>query len=208
MKFFKISLLLLIFCACNTNKEESSKYSNDFYIYQLLDEEISYTNNILKNQIENKLNQGNSLNNKGLKTYDKLTKEYLNYLEKTISELENSVKSAVSQEKYFDEINKSSYVNNYFFSNNDYSQKGSEFISKTTKYRNQISLLIKDENFLKKLEVTLGTENFFDQNGNLIKHLNAMYLDQPLRGILTRLKYKQKNVLELEYEFLNNLASK
>ncbi len=182
----------------------SCKKENDpFFMYGLLNSEFDNSSQILKIQIEESLLNDKLINDESAKKYHSLTTEYINYLDKTYSELISS--SNIQKDENYDiEFSKKEYINELFFTENEYSKKGNEFISKMNNYRIGILELINDENLTKRVNLTLNTNNIQDHEGKKIKYLNYIYEDKPLISVLTYMKSKEKSILEFESDFLKN----
>ncbi|MGJ8594225.1 MAG: hypothetical protein ACSHXF_16870 [Aquaticitalea sp.] len=208
MKYIKILLLFIFIHSCKTDTkpelQTDTERNDTFAMYGLLMEEFNYSNGILREQLtddltEKKLNEIHSV-----KIYDSLTKQYLNLLDQTYSELINSA-NIQDQTNYFGELSKKSYVNDYFFVGSDYSESGTEFVSKTENYRNGILELVTNKNLAKRINGILDTKDITNREGKQVKHLNYLYKDMPLISVLTFLKHKEKSVLEFENEYLKNI---
>lgn len=199
----KITFLLLLVIASSC-KQETDPYS----MYALLTEEFVYSSEMLKVQIAESLSNDKLINNESAKVYDSLTSEYITYLDKTYSELITNPK--IEKDRSYDgEFSKKEYINDLFFAGEDeYNEKGTEFISKLEKYRTEILKLIKDKNLAKRVNATLNTMYIQNREGKKIKYLNYLYQDMPLISVLTHMKNKEKSILEFENDFLKNIQLK
>ena len=195
----KITFLLLLVIASSCNQE-----NEPYFMYGLLNEEFVYSSEMLKVQIAESLSNDNLINNESAKVYDNLTSKYLAYLDKTYSELISHPK--IEKDRSYDgEFSKKKYINDLFFIGDEYSEKGTEFISKLEKYRTEILKLIKDRNLKKRVNTTLNTMYIQNREGKKIKYLNYLYQDMPLISVLTHMKNKEKSILEFENDFLKNI---
>ncbi len=205
---YSIPILFLIIFSCkpdskpglNTVSEKTSTYA----MYGFLIEEFSYSQGILQEQIIQSLGDGILNEIPSVKAYDSLTKIYLKFLNQTESELMNALNSE-SELNYSGGLSKKEYVNNYFFSNKDYSQKAIEFISKTDRYRNEIKKLGLNDNLRRKIDRTLNTGMITNRKGEKIKHMDYFFKDMPLISVLAYLEHKEKCVLEFENEYLKSI---
>ncbi len=166
-----------------------------------MNEEFSFSSMILKNQIDESLHNEKIINSKDVKKYDRLTNEYLSYLDNLYSELINNPK-IVTPTNYNGEISKKEYVNDLFFMNEKYSSDANDFIDKTNVYRTEILKLIGDKNLIKKVNHTLNTSDFITRDGKKLKNLDFLYKDMPLISVLTHLKRKENAILEIENDYL------
>lgn len=196
MKKTTFLLLLVITYSC---KQENDPY----FMYGLLNSEFDNSSEILKVQIAESLLNDKLINNESVKKYDSLTTEYIKYLDKTYSDLISSPK--IKKDENHDlEFSKIEYINDLFFAENEYTEKGTEFTSKMNNYRTGILELIKDKNLAKRVKLTLNTKNIRNGEGKKIDYLNYIYQDKPLIGVLTFMKNKEKSILEFENDFLKN----
>jgi GldM N-terminal domain len=191
-------LLLLLLVITYSCKQENEPYS----MYGFLNEEFVYSSEMLKVQVAENLTNEKLINNESAIAYDTLTSDYLNYLDKTYSELFEKIEIPAD---YNGELSKKKYVNELFFDESNYNEKGAEFISKMVKYRTEILNLIKDKNLAKRVEGTLSTMDIQNREGKKFKYLTYLYHDMPLISVLTHIKSKEKSILEFENEFLKNL---
>ena len=143
----------------------SCKQENDpYFMYGLLNSEFDNSSEILKVQIAESLLNDKLINNESVKKYDSLTTEYIKYLDKTYSDLISSPK--IKKDENHDlEFSKKEYINDLFFAENEYTEKGTEFISKMNNYRTGILALIKDKNLAKRVKLTLNTKNIRNGEG-------------------------------------------
>nr|WP_321230903.1 hypothetical protein [uncultured Psychroserpens sp.] len=196
MKKIAFLLLLVITYSC---KQENDPY----FMYGLLNSEFDNSIEILKVQIAESLLNDKLINNESVKKYDSLTTEYIKYLDKTYSDLISRPK--IKKDENHDlEFSKKKYINDLFFAENEYTEKGTEFISKMNNYRTGILELIKDKNLAKRVKLTLNTKNITNVEGKKIDYLNYIYQDKPLISVLTFMKNKEKSILEFENDFLKN----
>ena len=121
--------------------------------------------------------------------YDKLTKEYLKYL--------NGI------EKQYEENTK-----NPFFENGKYSDKGKEYLKKTELYESEILKLVQNNQTKNQVRAKVGAYSVITLDGYEVKHLDYYFDDLPHKGIVTYLKFRRQGILELEKDFLNNFLIK
>lgn len=194
MKIKNILILLVaILSSCNSkNKIESN---SELTYKMLMKENVSYTNYLTK-EIQEKI-QKNDKDIRVLK-YDSLTKDYLNYITKIEIELRKKTTQIL-------------------FKNNDYSQKGKEFIHNAKEYKANIESIVVAENFKKRLNLVLNVNDLQapeygiadnNETGKIIvgktyiKYLNHYFQDLSNIQALTLLSNKKKNILELENEYI------
>ena len=134
------------------------------------------------------------------KYYDSLTIDYINYLERLEKEINSNSTSIL-------------------FEDDDYSDKGKEFIKRSKTYKTQIDSLGRDyPNFCKRANLALNVNDVAQpQNIDQIANNETgkgkpntvyfRYLDFHFNGLsniqgLAFINYRKRNVLELENEFL------
>lgn len=197
MKKITFLLLFVILYSC---KQENESFS----MYGILNDEFVTSREILKIQIEENLTSKKLINNESAKTYDDLTSEYLNYLDKTYSEIINNPEIK-KPDNYHGEFSKKEYINDFFILKDNYNKKGIEFISKMEKYRTEILKLIKDKNLAKRAKETLNTMYIRNHEGMKINYLNYYYQDRPLISVLAHMKHRENSIIEMENDFLKNI---
>ncbi|GGG46679.1 hypothetical protein [Bizionia arctica] len=210
MKHILFLLSFVILYSCKTDSKAELKAGSEesfaYDMYGLLIEEFNANNEIMKEQISDILYNKNLIEDNNAKIYDSLTTQYVAYLDNTYSELINHPKTDPSY--YGGELSKIEYTNNFFFNGEDYSETGTEFISKMDNYRTEILKLVKDQNLKRRINNMLTTtldSSIRTRDGQLIKALDYFYKDMPLISVLTRIKNKERSILEFENDFLKNL---
>jgi hypothetical protein len=191
--------MALIAISCNSKKETDNNEFN--FIYSVIKKENDKHILYLSENINTIVNE--NAENKNIKVYDSLTQNYLKY----ISNIENGISQNTSKT---------------FFEGDNYSPKGKEFIKKTKKYKLEIEKLIVCENFKKRFNLILNTndvhvseikDKIADNNemGKIeINRTYIKYLDYYFRGlsnyqILAFISNKKTKILELENEYLVKL---
>ena len=200
MKKLLFLFLLVITYSCKQQKESN-------IMYGFLNEEFVFSSEILKVEISENLKKDKIINNKSAKLFNSLTTEYLKYLNQIYSELTNNPKIK-EDSSYEGELSKKEYSNKLFFIGEEYSEKGTEFVSKLEKYRTEILKLIENKNLVKRVNISLNTDYILNREAKKINYLNYIYKDLPLISVLAHLKNKEKSILEFENEFLKNIELK
>ena len=148
MKKITLIFLLIIISSCKQGNEPYSMYG-------LLIEEFVHSNGMLKDQIDENFSNENLINDKSSQLYHNSTTEYLNYLDRTYSELINKIKDP---HDYNGELSDIELVNSFFFNGEEYNEKATEFVSKLENYRTEISNLIVNKNLVKRVLSELNTD--------------------------------------------------
>jgi len=181
----------------------SCKEDEKTIMYGFLQEQFYDSSNILKNQISEILISNNFTDKIQVKEYDSLTRQYLLYLENIHSDLTNLIKiknSTISA----NELSKIKYGNDFFFDGENYSARGTEYITQMETYRTEILNLVDDKFLRKRIDLILKTSDKVNRDGENIKYLDWFYKDMPIIAILTHIKNQERTILEIENDFLKN----
>ena len=188
-------LLVLIICSCNSKNE--SKNTEEL-TYQFLTKENEKYNSYLLDNIKTEIEKHK--NNSEIISYEKFTKDYLDYL--------SIVESEISKNN-----------SDIFFEKDNYSNKGKVFIKKTEFYKNEIEKLVSSENLKKRINLVLNTNDVGidaegkqiaknNENGEIkVNNVYVKYLDYYFRQLsinqtLTFISAKKRAILEIENEFV------
>jgi len=192
----KTTLILLIATLCSCNSKSESESTSQLTYEMLAKENVIYINYLSEN-IQSKIQKNNK--DARILKYDSLTKGYLNYI--TIIETEIKRKST-----------------QILFENNDYSQKGKEFIQNAKEYKACVEMLGLSENFRKRVNLVLNVNDLQapekgvaqnNETGKIIvgktylKYLNYYFQDLSNIQALALISNRKKNILELENEFIS-----
>ncbi|WP_160289475.1 hypothetical protein [Psychroserpens mesophilus] len=194
MRYITTFLLLIIITSCNSNQktESNSIFGKDIDgMFGILSTKTDQSIVFLMDDIHAKIlrNDYDSLSLIKIQKYDKLTKDYLKYL--------NGI------EKQYAENNV-----NPFFTNGRYSDKGTEYIKKTELYEKELLKLANNNQTKNRIRAKAGAYSVIAINGYEAKHLDYYFDDLPHKGIVTYLKFRQQSILELEKDFLNEILIK
>ena len=188
-------LIVIILSSCNS-KQDSNKLCD--VSFSMIIKDNSKLNVYLNENIKSKVEKNK--NNKNIRSYDSLTKIYLNYLSAIDTEISNN-------------------TTDIFFDDNKYSTKGKEFINKTKAYKTEIEKIVLSQNLRKRIDLLLNTNDIeltednddgFERSEiseNKKEKIFIYYLDYYYRGFsnsqsLVFLSNKKRGVLELENEFI------
>lgn len=193
-------LLLIIIFSCQQENES-------FVTYEFLHQEFEYSTRTIRSQIAENLKKEKLIKNELANVYDSLTSQYLDYLDKTYSELLNDLKPEYYENSH-KQLSKTKFSNELFFVNYEYSEKGADFVSKMKNYRIEILKLVDNENLEDRINFLLQTKDVTTRNAKKIKYLNYHYKDLPLISVLTYIKHKENSIVLLENDFLKNILLK
>lgn len=178
-----------------------------FYLINQQNDEHCF---LIVKEIENKISQveNDSLKSKILE-FDKLTKDYVHYIEGITNKLFENVNindnKTVTNNKVFSE---SKYVNELFFEGDKHSLEGKEFIEKISFYRTQILQLTENNSLKEKVYFILSAENALNREGKEIDWLEYHFKNFPMIAVITKLKVYKKDVLQLENDFIDYILNK
>jgi gliding motility-associated protein GldM len=106
----------------------------------------------------------------------------------------------------YESMDKTEFLNSYFFKGDGYTQKGQEFIDKINGYRNNInSTLGKDNKFSARLEKRFNTNIEIDTDGKEVPWLKYRYEGFPLIASLTNLTQLQADIKNTESDIISDL---
>ncbi len=188
----KKTILFLIFALFLV----SCKKDSTFDAFQKLNQEIDEQSFALKQELNGKINEikSDSLKLIALE-YDQLTKDYYDYLNQIIQGLPVSENKSLSKNKE---------VNKFFFDDG----KGKNWVEINNIYKEKI-LKLTEKNLLKeKIQSDLDMENAIDKNGTKVDWLEHYFRDFPAITAVAKLKSYQKDILQLENKFIDDLLNK
>ena len=188
MKKFTFLILSLIISSCNLDQNSTTDADLMLGIlYSQTEETIIY----VKDDIHAKILRidYDSISKLKIRKYDNLTKQYISYLRN----IENQFFETTS---------------NPFFENGAYSEEGKGYLKKTNFYKNEILELIGDSQLKNSVNSKVGTYNIVAINGRELKHLDYIYDNTSRKGIALYLKLREKNILELEKDYINTFIIK
>ena len=183
-------LLIIVFYSCE-------KKETDYTMYGLLQEQSFLISSILQDEISKTILDYDLNNNKRVKKFDSLTKEYMVYLENINSDL-------IEFSGSYEELAAHKYSTDFFFNGEKLSPKGVEYISKMDTYKIEIQKLVHDENLNKRIDLIFDIPNHAKQKDQEFDYVKWYYKDMPLISIIAFLRNKQRSILEIENEFLKN----
>ncbi len=194
MRNISILLLSILISSCNSNlKSESNSISETDIdgMFGILNSKCDQSIVFLMDDIHAKIlrNDYDSLDVVKIQKYDILTKDYLKYL--------SGIEKQYAENKV-----------NPFFTNGKYSEKGTEYLNKTELYEKEILKLADNNQTKNRIRAKAGAYSVIAKNGYEAKHLDYYFDDLPHIGIVTYLKFRQKSILELEKDFLNEILIK
>lgn len=187
----KKTILFLIFALFLV----SCKKDSTFDAFQKLNQEIDEQSFALKQELNGKINEikSDSLKLIALE-YDQLTKDYYDYLNQIIQGLPVSENKSLSKNKE---------VNKFFFDDG----KGKNWVEINNIYKEKILKLTENNLLKEKIQSDLDMENAIDKNGTKVDWLEHYFRDFPAITAVAKLKSYQKDILQLENKFIDDLLN-
>src|SRR5690554_4958346 len=174
----------------------SCKKDSTFEAIQKLNQEIDEQSFALEQELKNKISE---IKNDSLKSivleYDQLTKDYYDYLNKIIQELPVSENQDLSGSEESDKL---------FFEDG----KGKHWVETNNIYKEKILKLTENNLLKEKIQSDLDMENAIDKNGTKVDWLEHHFRDFPAITAVAKLKSYQKDILQLENKFIDDLLNK
>lgn len=107
----------------------------------------------------------------------------------------------------YESMDKTEFLNSYFFIGDDYTEQGQNFLNKIDSYRkNVIEVLGEDSKFKSTIENRFATESVVNSNtGKTVEWLKARYEGFPLVASLTNLTQMQADIKNTESDIVTDL---
>lgn len=133
----------------------------------------------------------------------KYSANFYTYLEGLKSEMT----ATVENKKAYESMDKTDFLDTYFFKGDGYTEKGQEFIDKINAYRNDmISVLGNDGKFSTAINKKFSTEPVVNsKTKNTVEWLKARYEGFPLVASLTNLTQMQADIKNTEADIVSSL---
>lgn len=200
MNKLKLLIVVLLFCSCKDSEKPENTYQTNFGMYSILIENYTDSSHHIEKEIQSLKNE--NFSNEFLK-YDSLTTNHIEYLNGLYEKLQKT-SNIISTRENQSILSDTKYTNQLFFKDNEYSDVGNEYISKIDSYRNNILVLLTNDNHINRVKSILNTEIIQDRNRTKHKSLNYILKDQSLIATLAYLKFQINTLLQLELEFLKS----
>ena len=185
MKLITSIFLILAIFSCNSKYDGYNEFDDMNNIFSGEFERDIFHLKKKNNKLWALIVQDTSISENAIK-FQTLITDYTQYIERIESKLMDATE-------------------NPFFSNDTISQFGTDYLTKNNSFREKLLMLIEDESFKKYVANKLKENNPMNRNGERTLHINYYFKDIRKSGTLAYLKYKRKNVLEIENENLTNL---
>jgi len=132
----------------------------------------------------------------------KSSSEFYSYL----ADLKNKMTADIEDKKDYETMDKTSFLDEYFFKGDKYTPEGQQFLDKINSYRTElIDVLGANSKFAPIIRDRFNTEDQTNRDGKTIKWLDYRYKGFPLVASLTNLTQMQADIKNTESDILNSL---
>lgn len=124
-----------------------------------------------------------------------------------LSDLKTKMTADLEDKTAYESMDKTEFLNSYFFIGDKYTEQGQEFLNKINDYRtNLITVVGEDSKFVPTLKDRFSTEPVVNSNsGATVEWLNARYEGFPLVASLTNLTQMQADIKNTEADIVSAL---
>tara|TARA_R110002124_G_scaffold235776_3_gene401052 strand:- start:10 stop:1545 length:1536 start_codon:yes stop_codon:yes gene_type:complete len=131
-----------------------------------------------------------------------LSNSFYSYLDNLKTEMTNTVEDS----KDYQSMDKTDFLDTYFFEGDNYTAKGDEFLTKIASFRNGINAVLGTNETLKAtVNRRFNTDIQTDKEGKKIPWLKYRYEGFPLIASIANLTQMQSNIKNTESDILTNL---
>jgi gliding motility-associated protein GldM len=203
-----INLMYLVFIAMlamNMSKEVLSAFG-------FMNEKVE-TNNVSTTEKNNRAyeNLATKASEQAAK-FDKLNKQalqikkYSSEFYSYLDELKSKMTADVEDKKDYESMDKTDFLDTYFFKGDTYTKEGQEFLDNINGYRTNVNTELGAGNkFESLINNRFNTNEETDSNGKTVPWLKYRYEGFPLIASITNLTQMQADIKNSESEILNSL---
>ena len=173
----------MTFISCTSEMSKSEKHEVAANLHIQNNEEY---NQLLLNSIRSKIRKSDIKDFKKVKIYDSLSRGYFDYL--------NNIEHEIKENG-----------NKIFFSGENYSRIGEDFIEKTRNYKSEIEVLLISSDFTRRFNEIFDVADVKTKEGIYIKYLDYHFKGYPNIWSEIHINEMKRKVLELENEFINDM---
>ncbi|GAB7257922.1 gliding motility protein GldM [uncultured Polaribacter sp.] len=134
-------------------------------------------------------------------------KEYSSEFYQYLADLKSKMTADIEDKDNYEEMDKTDWLDAYFFKGDNYTAEGQEFLDKMNSYRNNVlNALGSDSKFAPVLNKRFSTADVVDQEtGKEIPFLRARYEGFPMVASLTNFTQIQADVKNTESDIISDL---
>jgi gliding motility-associated protein GldM len=203
-----INLMYLVFIAMLAMQMDKEVLSAFGFMNEKLEDNNSSTtekNRKAYANLETKANEQDAkfgkLNRQAIKI-KKYSTDFYNYL----GTIKTEMTADLEDKTAYESMDKTEFLNSYFFKGDGYTKEGQYFIDKINGYRKNINKTLgKDNNFSASLEKRFNTNIEIDTDGKKVPWLKYRYEGFPLIASLTNLTQLQADIKNTESDIISNL---
>jgi gliding motility-associated protein GldM len=131
-----------------------------------------------------------------------LSADFYSYLE----ELKTKMTADVEDKKDYETMDKTAFLDEYFFEGDKFTPEGEVFLGKINGYRDDVNTALGDNNkFSTTLNARFSTEDVVNRDGKTVKWLEYRYQGFPLVASLTNLTQMQADIKNTEADIVSSL---
>jgi len=135
-----------------------------------------------------------------------LIKNYSSDFYSYIGDLKTKMTSDVEDKTDYESMDKTDFLDTYFFKGDKYTPEGEEFLAKINSYRTNVSAALGDGNkFESVLNDRFSTEEATNKDGKTVAWLKYRYEGFPLVASLTNLTQMQADIKNTEADIVTDL---
>ena len=128
--------------------------------------------------------------------------DFYNYLE----DLKTKMTADIEDKKDYEAMDKTAFLDEYFFKGDKYTQEGQEFLDKINSYRTEVvGVLGADSKFAPIIQRRFNTDDQKNRDGKTIKWLDYRYKGFPLVASLTNITQMQADIKNTESDIVADL---
>ncbi len=133
-------------------------------------------------------------------------KKYSNEFYSYLGELKTKMTTDIEDKTDYESMDKTAFLDVYFFKGDGYTPEGEEFLNKINTYRTSVnSVLGSGNSFEDILNKRFNTDDATDKDGNIIPWLKYRYEGFPLVASLTNFTQMQADIKNTEADIVSSL---
>ncbi|SDR67717.1 protein involved in gliding motility GldM [Polaribacter sp. KT25b] len=141
-----------------------------------------------------------------LNTQAKKIKQYSADFYSYLGELKTQMTTDLEDKKAYESMDKTTFLDTYFFKGDNYTPKGQEFLDNINAYRTNVNATLGEgSKFEALINSRFDTNDVIDSDGKTVPWLKYRYEGFPLIASLTNLTQMQADIKNSESEILNSL---
>ena len=136
---------------------------------------------------------------------DKIEKSSASFYD-FIADLKSKMTSDIEDKKDYETMDKTAFLDEYFFKGDGFTPAGQEFLDKINGYRTDVNTALGSNNkFVSTLNTRFNTDDVVNRDGKKVKWLDYRYKGFPLVASLTNLTQMQADIKNTEADIVSSL---